>query len=266
MNSARAASGIALGLGVALALAGFLALPARADDTPVVESRLAEGIVAFIAANPQADLAAVAGHANAQLSTQGLPYEFDDFAEEEGPLRLAGEGRSFVAEHDEDGGMCGERFVVLPTLGTAAGWLDLAQEQRAWRVLRPETLRLDAMTVLTADQSAVTATIEVPWQSEPFGATKDGLGVVLRRYLADTPAVQAWWEGLRRGDPAIASERAFLPLIVTEGSVRFGDDPALLREPAIVSTENVETSENAYLRQRTFADPAFVVEYSEPCS
>jgi hypothetical protein len=67
----------------------------------------------------------------------------------------------------------------------------------------------------------------------------------------------------RPGDPRRAS---FLPLVVTEESIRYGDDPALLRDPSANEPEAAESSENAYLRYIEFLDPHFVVEYSEPCS
>jgi hypothetical protein len=244
---------------------------AAAQETQVVPSPLKHRIAAFVAEHPQATLAEVAAFANRLLPELGLAYEFDDFATDTGAVRLQGERRAFVADYGEEDdttrGPCGEWFVPLPALRVTKEWIDLVQEGRAWRVTRPETLRLDAMTIMTPDRSEVTATIEVPWQSTPAGATADGRGVIVRQYLwEEAEAVAAWWSQLRTKDPAVADSYPFLPLIVTEADVRYADDPALLHEPASKGAEVVESSENAYLRQQEFIAPNFVVEYSEPCT
>lgn len=254
---------------VLTALALSLAAAAGAAETTAIEaSPLEQRIVAFIADHPEAGVDEVAAFANAELAQHGLTYQFDDFDDESGALTLQGEGRTFVLDYGGrlDSGPCGEWFVAVPAVAVGRTWIDLAQEGRVWRVTRPETLYLDTMTVMTADQSAVTATIEVPWQSVPAGVTADGRGVVVRDYIAEDPAVRAWWERLRRNDPAISSDDPFLPLIVSEDAVRYADDAALLREPASNGAREVESSENAYLRQEEFVSPNYVVEYSLPCT
>lgn len=259
----RIGSPLALLTGMALGMGS-----AGAAETAIEASPLDQRIGAFIATHPQAKLDEVAAFANAELAKYGLAYQFDDFAAESGILRLEGEDRTFVIDYGDelDGGPCGEWFVAVPAVAVGRTWIDLMQGGRVWRVARPETLALDAMTVLTADQSAVTATIEVPWQSVPAGVSADGSGVVLRDHLDEQAPVQAWWDGLRAADPAIASAYPFLPLIVTEEALRYAADPALLHEPASKGAVAVESSENAYLRQEEFSAPNFVVEYSEPCS
>jgi hypothetical protein len=253
--------------GAALALALATTRPADAAETEVEDVDLMVPLAEFVEQHPQASLAEVAARANALLAKFGLLYRFDDFGEADS-VRLAGTERDFVFRYDPvgDGGPCGESFVELPAVRVTREWIDLAQQERIWRVARPETLYLDAMTVLTADQSAVTATVEVPWQTTPSGVTADGRGVVVRHYFWNQGAAKEWWAAQRKSDPAIRAELPFLPLIVTEESIRYADDPALLRDPSANEPEGAESSENAYLRQQEFLQPHFFVEYNEPCT
>lgn len=254
---------------VLLTATGAVPGATAAEPRQIHLSPLPEAIAKYVEQNPAATLAEVAAVANAAIPTHGVPFMFDAFLDE-GVTSLelhAGDDRftSTVPYEGYEGGPCGEMWVPLPLAGIARDRLSLVQEGQVWSVERPPELVLDEMSVLAPDGTTVLVTLEVPWQSIPFGVTPDGTGVVLRDWLPEDRAEQ-WWANQRASDPQITAEYPFLPVIVTEGGVRYADDPALLREAEAGPVQPVEDATNAYHGRIEFFTPHYIVDFTAPCT
>jgi hypothetical protein len=240
-----------------------------ADPQSVQPSTLSSLLARHVEENPQASLADVAAMANAAIQTQGVEFRFDAQVDDSvDSLELHAPDRSFLTAVPFDGmaiGPCGELWVPLPLAGVADDRLSLVQQQQVWPVERPPELVLDEMSVLAPDGATVLATVEVPWQSTPFGVISDGSGIVLRQALPEERAAQ-WWANQRAADPQITAEYPFVPLIVTDDGVRYADDATLLRDASAKPVEPVEDATNAYHGRIEFLEPHYIVDFTAPCT
>jgi hypothetical protein len=256
-----------------LTVAGFLACGA---DAAAVEQRVIERVAvsdeieAFIAAHPQATLAEVAAFANDTVARVGLLYQFDYRSEGRiDSFRLRGDEAEFVVVmHDdpeaEPSGPCGEQWAPLPVAKVERDVLHIVQGGRQWVVKRPKELKLDHVKILSADQTATLAVVEIPWQTIPSGVTPDGRAVLVEDPLYDAPA--AWWAHIKASYPEIWGDTPFLLLAVSREGFSYVGDPELYRSRRSKLIKDWRAPNDAYARRVEFADPHVVVEYIAPCT
>jgi hypothetical protein len=256
-------------------LDGFDPRPGR-EHAPLLyvsRSALRQAVLAFITAQPDATLQEVAAFANAGIGRLGLTYMFDYSAAKEplpDALWLEGEEVTLLLRLRDDpisegSGPCGEVWAPLPVTDVRKDTLTVAHWRDAYRVARPRGLVLDEMKIWSSDRARLLATVEVPWQTIPFGVTPDGRGVLVYDPLYEQGS--QWWRSVKNAHPDIVGDTPFLLLAVSEEGFRYVGDPALYAPHAAEQlTDQPHDPDNAYLGYTEFLNPHVIVEYTAPCT
>jgi hypothetical protein len=246
------------------------------ENLPVLyleASALKDAILNLVTVQPEATLQQVAAFANAGIARFGLTYQFVLSVPETtvpGSIWLDGESATYALRLRDDpitepAGPCGEVWAPLPVTEVRADSLVVVHWRGAERVARPEQLWLDEMKIWSADLTTLLATVEVPWQTIPFGVTPDGRGILVYQPLYEEAS--DWWRRIKATHPDIPGDTPFLLLAVSEDGFRYVDDSALYVLPRSKRrTDLPGDPHNAYLGYEEFLDPHVVVEYSAPCT
>lgn len=260
---------------VSLALAGLVitAGPAVAQHEEVLQESSFDTVLAeYVTSHPGASLSDVASFASARVLEHGLDYVFDLAGGSSGEkLVLEAGERRLVAAIPNQGelGACGEHWLSIPAVHADVHSIEVVFNGERITVQRPEYLHLNSMVVYTPDQETVITKVDVPWQTLPFGVSRDGNAVLISYALPEETL--PWWSEIRKRYPQITLSSPLLLLAVDTSGTHFNGDPDLYVDPyANNLTEQVTgfTGEKAsgYLRRVRFKSSGLVVEYQGPCT